>query len=290
MKKCSLLFSTCCCLFIIALKATAAPIIPVGPVDVSGTVSEIKWAPEEKLEGIPGMSGSAGHDRIIPEHFLVTLTDYDGVTAETARMMTWYLDWNAIKDEEKKDKPPFILIRINYSDRNYLKKGRKIKVSGYMVKGDEGGTRTSYGAIQILSQPSLEGEIQSYLESHIESPSFGGKMFCVYKLFGIETEGNNDHIYLWALCMEYYTKNNALLKGTGISLPVALISVRSPQGSKIVKHKKPVDGEGYGESIRRIFPRKYHKTIFAETEEYNKRAERLMVDVEKRAKKYYSLK
>lgn len=136
-----------CFLYIIVSNAVAAPIRPVGPVDVSGTVSEIKWVPEEKLKGISGMSGSAGRDRVIPGHFLVTLTDYDGVTVETAKMMIGYLDWNAFKGEEQKDKPSFILVRINYSDRDYLKKGRKIKVSGYTVKGDEGGTWTSYGSV-----------------------------------------------------------------------------------------------------------------------------------------------
>ena len=43
--------------------------------------------------------------------------------------------------------------------------------------------------------------------------------------------------------------------------------VRLHQGNKIVGHQKPVDGEGYAESIRKIFPKKYHKAIFAEAEE-----------------------
>lgn len=73
--------TVCCFLLFLTINALSAPIRPVGPVDVRGTVSEIKWVPEEKLKGIPGMSGSAGHDRVIPAHFLVTLIDYDGVTA-----------------------------------------------------------------------------------------------------------------------------------------------------------------------------------------------------------------
>lgn len=275
-----------CLIFLIVIQTFAAPIIPIGPIDITGTVSEIKWVPEEKLKGIPGMSGSAGHDRVIPEHFLVTLIDFDGVSAEIARMMTKYLDWNALKSEDQKGRPSFILVRINSNDRNYLMKGSKIKVSDYTVKGDEGGTWTSYGAIDILSQPSLEWEIKNYLESHIEIPSFGGKMFCAYQFFGIDKNGVKDNIYLWTLCMEYYIKNNSLLKGTGVSLPVVLIS----QGNKILEHKKPVDGQGYGESIRLIFPKKYHKTVFAEAKEFNIRAESLMNDVEERAKKYYSFK
>jgi len=282
--------TVCCFLLFLTINALSAPIRPVGPVDVRGTVSEIKWVPEEKLKGIPGMSGSAGHDRVIPEHFLVTLIDYDGVTAETARMMTRYLDWTALKGEEQKDKPSFILLRINYSDRNYLKKDRKIKVRGYTVRGDEGGTWTSYGAVDILSRESLEENIQDYLQNHIESPSYEGKMFCSYELFGTESKGSRKYIYLWALCMEYYVKNGVLMQGTGVSMPVALISVHSRSGDKIKEHQKPVDGEGYGDSIRKIFPKKYHKAIFAESKEYNRRADSLLKDTERQAKIYYNVK
>src|SRR4030042_4071442 len=112
-------------LFFVTINATAAPIRPIGPVDVTGTVSEIKWVPEKKVKGIPRMSGSAGVDRIIPAYFLVTLTDYDGVNTETAIMMTRYLDWAALKGEEHKDKLSFILLKINCSDKNYLRKGMK---------------------------------------------------------------------------------------------------------------------------------------------------------------------
>ena len=282
--------TVCCFLLFLTINALSAPIRPVGPVDVRGTVSEIKWVPEEKLKGIPGMSGSAGHDRVIPEHFLVTLIDYDGVTAETARMMTRYLDWTALKGEEQKDKPSFILLRINYSDRNYLKKDRKIKVRGYTVRGDEGGTWTSYGAVDILSRESLEENIQDYLQNHIESPSYEGKMFCSYELFGTESKGSRKYIYLWALCMEYYVKNGVLMQGTGVSMPVALISVHSRSGDKIKEHQKPVDGEGYGDSIRKIFPKKYHKAIFAESKEYNRRADSLLKDTDRQAKIYYNVK
>jgi hypothetical protein len=44
---------------------------------------------------------------------------------------------------------PFILLRINHSDKNALKKGSKIRVIGYQVSGDDGGTRTDYKSVQI---------------------------------------------------------------------------------------------------------------------------------------------
>ena len=90
--------------------------------------------------------------------------------------------------------------------------------------------------------------------------------------------------------MEYYVKNGVLMQGTGVSMPVALISVHSRSGDKIMEHQKPVDGEGYGDSIRKIFPKKYHKAIFAESKEYNRRADSLLKDTERQAKIYYNVK
>jgi hypothetical protein len=132
------------------LTATAAPIRPVGPVDIIGLVREAAWVPEQKIKGRPGMSGSAGKDRINPAHFLVTLIDYQGVGPETALLMTRYLDWNALKDLNLPQKPPFILLKINSNDRKQLRPGMKIQVKGYTVRGDEGGTWTGFDSLQIL--------------------------------------------------------------------------------------------------------------------------------------------
>ena len=114
-------------------------------------------------------------------------------------------------------------------------------------------------------------------------------MFCSYELFGTESKDSEKYIYLWALCMEYYVKGGVLMQGTGFSMPLALTSMHSLTGDKIIEHQKPVDGEGYGDSIRKIFPKKYHKAIFAETKEYNRRAETLLKDTERKAKLYYKL-
>jgi hypothetical protein len=201
--------------------------------------------------------------------------------------MSRYLDWTALKDNKQKDKPLFILLNINHKDKNYLKKGMKIKVRGYEVRGDEGGTWTSYRALEILGSSSPEENIRNYLQNYIESPGFGGTIFCAYELFGNETKSNKDYVYLWAVCMEYYVKDGTLLKGAGVSMPLALISVRSHLGNRIVGHQTPVDGEGYAESIRRIFPRKYHKVIFTEAEEYNRRAESLLKNTERQARTHF---
>lgn len=272
------------------LDGMAVPIRAIGPVDVTGTVSDLNWVPEKTVKGVRGMSGSAGIDRIMPAHFLVTLRGFEGVDSQTAVRMTRYLNWAAFKDEGKDFVPPFIILKINHNDEQYLKKGMRIKVSGYTVRGDEGGTWTYYKKVDILNQPSQTDSIQRYLEASLESPNSGGKMFCAYELYGTDTMQNTRYIYLWATCMEYYVKDGALRQGVGVSLPVALIAEETPRGVAIKGYEKPVDGEGYSASIKKIFPSKYHSAIFAGTQEYNRRAEDLLRDTEKQARAYFHLK
>ena len=128
----------------------AAPIRPVGPVDVTGTISEVQWVPEKTVKGIPRMTGSAAKDRVVSPHFLVRLVDYEGVSAEAAVTMTRYLVWPAFQNQDVKGRPSFILLKIDYGHPTYLKKGMRIKVLGYTVAGDEGGTWTSFTGIEII--------------------------------------------------------------------------------------------------------------------------------------------
>ena len=132
------------------LSAFSAPIRPIGPADIIGTISEVRWVPERTVKGVPRMSGSAGRDRVVSPHFLVRLVDFEGVSSEESFTMTRYLDSSAYPDQDIKDRPPFILLEIDSSNQEYLIKGLRIKVRGYKVAGDEGGTSTSFTGIEIL--------------------------------------------------------------------------------------------------------------------------------------------
>jgi hypothetical protein len=171
MKEYFLSLFVCVVIFSAVCDALPASVRPLGPVDVSGTASEVRWVPEKKLKGIPGMSGSAGMDRTVEAHFLVTLTDFEGVDSKTATAMTRYLDRSAMRDHRGEQKPSFILLKINHNDKDYLRKGMNIKVSGYTVRGDEGGTWSYYRKVDILNQLSRGDSIERYLETSIESPN-----------------------------------------------------------------------------------------------------------------------
>ncbi len=132
------------------LSAFSAPIRPFGPADITGTISEVRWVPEKTVKGVPRMSGSAARDRVVSPHFLIRLVDFEGVSPEAAVTLTRYLDSSAYQSQDLIARPPFILLKIDYSDQDYLRKGLRIKVSGYKVAGDEGGTWTSFTRIEIL--------------------------------------------------------------------------------------------------------------------------------------------
>jgi len=135
---------------LVALNASAAPIPRLGPVDVTGTIVEAQWTPEQNIKGIPGMSGTLGIDRVVHAHFVVALEQYEGVDPKTARRMTGYLDPSAPRELDSSEAPKRILLQLNHEDRDFLKRGMRITVTGYKIAGDEGGTWTSFTEIKIL--------------------------------------------------------------------------------------------------------------------------------------------
>ncbi len=274
-----------------AFCTSAAPLPRLGPADVSGVIDDVQWIPETTVKGIPGMSGSAGRNRAFSPHFKVKLADFSGVDATTAVAMTRYVDWNASKSVGRQCEPPFVVLKIDYPDKNYLRKGMKIKVLAYTVGGDEGGTWASFKGIEFLNRTTASDDhIRRYLENALVSPGFGGKMFCTYELYGKEPQGNRQHLYLWAFCMEYYVKQGMLREGSGVSLPVVLVTIPSCHGDLIETHFKPLDGEDYGNSIRALFPPKYLPAIFAPGDAYNRRSDTLQKKARQNASIYYHLK
>jgi hypothetical protein len=136
-----------CTFFLNTAHLGAAPIPPAGPFDIVGTISEVKWVPEQYIPGKPGWSGSLGHDRVVLAHFVVRLVKYKGVSAENAVRVTRYITYNAYGDKNPSCLPPFIILKINSKNKNFLKTGMKLRIKGYSVRGDEGGTWTSFTGI-----------------------------------------------------------------------------------------------------------------------------------------------
>jgi hypothetical protein len=124
---------------VVASFAKAAPLPPFAPVDICGTIVERLWVPSEFRHGQPGFSGSLGHDRVIPAHLRVVLADYAGVDAAVARRINTLLGYTPPSDAHQR-----VLLRLPTDDPNLLAGVRRVCVEGFAIRGDEGGTWTSY--------------------------------------------------------------------------------------------------------------------------------------------------
>lgn len=95
------------------------------------------------------MSGASGHDRTIPAFCMITLKPYAEVDHKTALSMIRYVDWKVAEKIKEGETPDFIVLRINTDNPRKFKKGMEIRIKGYMIKGDESGTWTTYNAIEM---------------------------------------------------------------------------------------------------------------------------------------------
>ena len=138
-------------IYLICSSASAAPLPPFEPVNITGTIMMKEWFPETRVKGIPGMSGSAGRDRTFPSHFKVILENYEGIDTATARRINFLLGFSN-GCSEPSEKPKHLLLKLPHQDKFFLDQAVRIRVRGYKITGDEGGTWTSYEKIEILSK------------------------------------------------------------------------------------------------------------------------------------------
>jgi hypothetical protein len=125
-------------LFLSVFQVHAAPMPPVGPVTIEGTIQEIRWYPEKSVKGTSGMSGSAGKDRTFPARYVIRLTDLD---------LRGPVQGNAAKFERTGG----ATVMLNRkADDQFLKKGMRIILFNYRESGDEGGTWTSFDRVEVV--------------------------------------------------------------------------------------------------------------------------------------------
>jgi hypothetical protein len=122
-------------------------------VTVDGTIARVYWSPDTPLPGQPGRSGSLGRDRVDPAHFRVQLERYRGLDAATAWRLNGLVGETGPDNEDRSRPPARLFLKLNHEDPHALRPGMRIRVRGYSVSGDEGGTWTDYQHLDILSRP-----------------------------------------------------------------------------------------------------------------------------------------
>ena len=131
-------------------EASAVPMIPLGPVDISGSIVRLQWIPAKRVKGIPGMSGSAGVDRTIHAHFLAALEPYAGPDAALVRLLNHMVGAANQNPTDPEQAPALLVVWINSNMPNQFKKGMRIRLPAYTIFGDEGGIRVAHDSPVIL--------------------------------------------------------------------------------------------------------------------------------------------
>lgn len=133
----------------LASSLFSAPLPPVGQADTQGVIESAQWVPQKRQKAIRGMSGSAGLDRTFPAHFVVVLKNWSGPTTRQAAMMNSFVGTAAAggKSGARQER---LTVWINTPDSSLLKSGMTIRVPGYTVSGDEGGTWAHHEPVQVL--------------------------------------------------------------------------------------------------------------------------------------------
>ncbi len=131
---------------LLSATAQAAPIHPLGPLDICGDVTMQKWEPARFVRGKPGFSGSLGRDRTFPARFRVVLRNYRGIDAATAARINGVL---SMKPEERGAGEPRVVLLVPHADARFLEDAASLCVEGYHISGDEGGTWTRYRTLSV---------------------------------------------------------------------------------------------------------------------------------------------
>jgi hypothetical protein len=110
-----------------------------------------------------------------------------------------------------------------------------------------------------LSQEEIQ-EIEKAIIEKIGFKSYGGQLFCVYNLLGSARASGTIIVYTIAATGEFTKSDDgSVLERSGGISPVVL----KLTNGKVISAECPGLGDNYAPDIRRLFPRRYHSTIFS---------------------------
>ena len=131
----------------------AAPMPPIGPVDIEGTIIDIYDVPAHTREGVPGMSGSAGRTRHIPAAQIISLVNVSGYDPESI----WA--WMRYPERHVYDGPPedqeLVLTVMGRTPR--LSVGMRVRFVSFRMRGDEGGIWSRHEKVRVIARRTHRG-------------------------------------------------------------------------------------------------------------------------------------
>jgi hypothetical protein len=103
--------------------------------------------------------------------------------------------------------------------------------------------------------------LNAYLAAHRGFTSRGGEMKCAYYPLGQK----GTRVFVQAICIELLAVDGQLVEGSGMGFPAAFEIETDSRMARVVSVEIPEDGNGWGPSIRRIFPPSVWQEIFEAT-------------------------
>lgn len=123
-----------------------------------------------------------------------------------------------------------------------------------------------------------EGEKQEGINNNVETQP-NVKTFVELKRLGVKRNKDEIYVYVWAMIENYYAnENKEQILDSGSYIPYRF-TIKEEQ---IINCEFPEDGEGYRESIKRLFPEELHEKL----EEYAQGVE--ASEIERKVEEYYS--
>jgi hypothetical protein len=118
------------------------------------------------------------------------------------------------------------------------------------------GTREATNSLEVIDRVITEKDekvILEYLNAKTDDINAAreSKMYSAFVILG----NSKDRIYIWLLKEECSNYGDYIDEGNGVSLPVVLYIKEGSNGIEIKKHKYPEDGERYGRSMKKLFPK-----------------------------------
>ncbi|WP_108669997.1 hypothetical protein [Peribacillus acanthi] len=128
--------------------------------------------------------------------------------------------------------------------------------------------------------------ISNYIVEHYKD-SYSGtdRQFEVHRVYGTEESNGNITVYMWSYYSGFNVESGTAGQG-GHSLPARVMLKKDGAQYKVVKYKEPMDGSGWSDSVKEMFPDRYESQVFSDSghlgeleEEMNKKVEKWLEEL-----------
>jgi hypothetical protein len=110
-----------------------------------------------------------------------------------------------------------------------------------------------------IQSKEAEKAIKDYLERTFEYIKPEGINIATFKVLGTDEKNDTIVYYVWAYIIDYTNESNKLEENRGSSLPVKLYLLNKNNIYTVVKAEKPLDGDQYDNSMKKLFPKDVYK-------------------------------